>query len=73
MTVKQASEKLEVSVATVYALVAGGMLRCSRIGLGRGVIRISEDQLIEYLRGAEPVVQKPATAVRPRLKHIRMR
>ena len=53
MKIKEAAERLEVSVATAYALVASGKLRASRIGLGRGVIRISEEQLADYLRRAE--------------------
>ena len=72
MTVKQAAEKLEVSQATVYALVASGRLRCHRVGLGRGCIRITEEHLVEYLKGAEPVIAPmlpPARQVR--LKHIR--
>ena len=72
MTVRQAAQRLEVSVSTVYALVASGKLRCSRIGLGRGVIRISEEHLAEYLKGAEPVIAPAPLTTRPvRLKHIR--
>ena len=55
MTVKQAAERLEVSRSTIYGLVAARKLRCSRIGLGRGAIRITEEQLDEYRRGAEVV------------------
>lgn len=71
MTVKQAAARLEVSTATVYALIAGGRLRCTRIGLGRGVIRISDQQLLDYLRAAEPVAARPP-ATRARLKHLRL-
>jgi excisionase family DNA binding protein len=71
MTVKQAAQRLEVSVATVYGLIAGGKLRCNRIGLGRGVIRVSDDQLSDYLRRAEPTVKPPpAPARQVRLKHL---
>jgi excisionase family DNA binding protein len=72
VTVRQAAQRLEVSASTVYALVASGKLRCSRIGLGRGVIRITEDQLSDYLRGAEPS-PPPTAPVRPmKLKHLRL-
>jgi excisionase family DNA binding protein len=72
VTVRQAAQRLEVSASTVYALVASGKLRCSRIGLGRGVIRISEDQLNDYLLSAEPS-PPPTTPVRPmKLKHLRL-
>ncbi len=74
MTVKQAAERLEVSSATVYALVASGRLRCNRIGIGRGAIRISEEQLADYLKGSlsEVIQEAPAVIERPRLKHIRL-
>jgi len=72
VTVKQAATRLEVSQATVYALVAAGKLRCSRVGLGRGVIRISDEQLAEYLCAAEPRTGPPAPAARVRLKHLRL-
>lgn len=73
MTVREAAERLEISVSLTYRLIAAGKLKCSRHGLGRGAIRISESQLGEYLasaaHGHEP---RPATAPsRSRLKHIR--
>jgi excisionase family DNA binding protein len=72
MTVKQAAEKLEVSQATVYALVASGRLRCYRVGIGRGCIRITDEHLAEYLKGAEPVIAPaPPPARQVRLKHLR--
>ncbi len=72
MTVKQAATRLEVSVATVYGLVASGKLRHYRIGNGRGVVRIAEEHLAEFLRGAEPAVAPPAPAPGVRLKHLRL-
>ena len=48
LTVRQASEALSVSPSLVYGLVARGLLRCERYGLGRGTIRIPEDALAEY-------------------------
>jgi excisionase family DNA binding protein len=72
MRVREAAQRLDVSEATVYALVASGRLRCHRVGLGRGAIRISEDHLAEYLKGAEPVIAPaPPPARTVRLKHIR--
>jgi excisionase family DNA binding protein len=59
MTVKKAAERLEVSQATVYALVAAGKLRCVRVGLGRGTIRIMEEHIADYLAKAEPVGKLP--------------
>jgi excisionase family DNA binding protein len=72
LRVRDVAGQLEVSTSTVYALIAAGKLRCSRIGLGRGVIRISEEQLAEYLRAAEPRVAPPAPAPRLRLRHLRL-
>jgi excisionase family DNA binding protein len=74
VNVKQAAARLEVSVATVYGLVGSGKLKHYRIGNGRGVVRIAEDHLAEFLKQAEP---KAATAPAPprpapRLKHLRL-
>lgn len=71
MTVKQVAHRLEVSPATVYGLVAAGRLKCYRIGSGRGVIRIGEEHLAEFLKGAEPRQEIPQ-APRARLKHLRL-
>jgi excisionase family DNA binding protein len=71
MRVREAARLLEVSPSTVYALIAAGRLRCSRVGLGRGVIRISQEQLADYLRAAEPAPAQPP-APRARLKHLRL-
>jgi excisionase family DNA binding protein len=73
VTVKQTATRLEVSVATVYGLIASGKLKHYRIGNGRGVIRIAEEHLAEFLKGAEPEPRqlRPAPAP-PRLKHLRL-
>jgi excisionase family DNA binding protein len=64
MTVKQAAERLQCSAATVYQLCAAKLILHSRVGLGRGVIRITEADLAAYLaaRRVQPE--------RPKLKHI---
>jgi excisionase family DNA binding protein len=73
MRVRDVAERLEVSQATVYALIAHGKLKCSRIGLGRGVIRVSDDQLAAYLQAAEPVpVRAPAPPRPVKLRHLRL-
>ena len=48
MTVKEASEKLGVSEALVYALVSARQSRHERHGLGRGKIVITPESLNEY-------------------------
>ena len=50
MTVRQAAERMECSISTVYALVGAGRIKCNRIGLGRGAIRITEQQVADYLQ-----------------------
>ena len=74
MTVKTAAQRLEVSPATVYAMVAAGKLHCYRVGMGRGAIRISDDHLAAYLTGAEPLrpASAPAPVRRIRLKHLKI-
>ena len=56
MTVREVAKRLEISPSLVYLLVQEGKLRCTRHGMGRGTLRIDEEQLAEYLRRAnEPV------------------
>lgn len=71
--VKEAAIRLEVSAATVYGLVSAGKLRCHRVGLGRGAIRISDEHLAEFLAGAERGVEPmpaPVPARRVTLKRL---
>lgn len=73
MTVKKAAERLEVSAATIYNLVAAGKLCCVRVGVGRGAIRILEEHIAEFLQGAGPAAKNPPAPSRPvKLKHIRL-
>ncbi len=73
-TVKETATRLRVSPATVYALISTGKLRCHRVGVGRGVIRVSPDNIAHFLEesessATEKTISRPA---RPRLKHIRL-
>jgi excisionase family DNA binding protein len=73
MTVREAAIRLEVSVSLTYALVYAGKLRCTRHGLGRGCIRVSEEQLVDYLAGTEPKPQAPRPALpRKAFRHVRL-
>lgn len=75
MTVAQAAKKLEVCPSTVYGLIAAGRLRYVRVGLRRGVIRISDDAVQEYLaRCTFEVKEEKAAPVSssPKLKHLRL-
>jgi excisionase family DNA binding protein len=71
--VKEAAVRLEVSPATVYGLVAAGKLRCHRVGLGRGAIRISEEHVAEFLAHCTSKVsdEKPSAQML-RLRHIKV-
>jgi excisionase family DNA binding protein len=75
VTVRDAAQRLEISVSLVYRLIESGKLRCTRHGLGRGVIRVSEAQLADYLasveRGPRPSLPESAT-LKLRLKHLRL-
>lgn len=67
LTVKMVAEKLNVAESTVYALIQGGRLPALRIGVGRGTIRIREEDLEAYIgRCAE--VATPISG----LRHIKM-
>lgn len=73
MTVDQTAERLQVSKSMVYALVESGKLSCHRIGIGRGTIRISDEDLASYLettRFCNSAEVKPPR--RKRLRHIRL-
>ena len=74
MTVKQASERLNVSVATVYALVSAGKLACHRVGVGRGRIRITESDIDAYLSlcRQDTIAASPPRTTPRKLKHIRI-
>lgn len=71
---KQVSDRLNVSLSTVYGLVESGRLGCHRIGQGRGAIRVSEDDLRAYLQACHNGVPAgPASKThRRRLNHIRL-
>lgn len=65
MTVREAAARLNVKQSTAYAAVGQGLLQCFRVRSrpgSRGVIRITEEQIQDYLRG-------PRSA--KRLRHIR--
>lgn len=70
--VRSASEFLQVSPATIYALCAAGQLRHVRIGLRRGAIRIPEEALTEYLERRSMKAPKPLAPKPPpvKLKHL---
>lgn len=76
LTVAEVAQLLRLSPATIYALVRRGQLTACRIGVGRGVIRIEENELDRYLGRNAPLTftatQQKRTPTRVRLKHIRL-
>jgi excisionase family DNA binding protein len=70
MTVKQAAQRLEISLSLCYALLASGRLKGTRHGLGRGTWRVSEEQLREYLSSVEAPV--PKEEQEKSFRHVRL-
>jgi excisionase family DNA binding protein len=68
MTVKEAAEALDLSIATVYQLCALRKIRHERHGAGRGTIRISPEAIDEYRDSVTvaPVQREPGR----RYKHL---
>ena len=69
LTVAEVASRLRVSCSTVYSLIEAGHLRCYRIGLKRGTIRVTEDQLKVFLTSVEVT---PTSSSAPELRHIRV-
>ncbi len=73
LRVKQVAEKLGISVALVYELIAKGKLACYRIGLGRGAIRFKDEDVQAYLDGCRVETRgEQVKPVRPKLKHLKL-
>lgn len=63
LTVPEVAERLRVAASTVYALVEGGKLGAFRVGPNDGAIRVSEEQLTQYLETCRSLPHPvPATA-----------
>lgn len=72
-TPKEIAATLKVSVSTVYGLVETGKLSTHRIGVGRGAIRVSEEDLIAFLAASRTESRNgPLRRQRPKLKHLRI-
>ena len=74
LTVKEVAERLRVSRTCVYQLVERGKLVCHRIGLGRGAIRVSIEDLaafVERCRDSRSTERETSPRPAKRLKHLR--
>jgi excisionase family DNA binding protein len=74
LKVREVAKRLDISVSLTYRLIESGKLSCSRHGLGRGVIRVSEDQLAAYLASTQQQRAPPQPELdrrRLQLKHLK--
>jgi excisionase family DNA binding protein len=72
LTVAEVAKRLSVSRNTVYQLVQRGDLVAHRVGLGRGAVRVTPEELDAFLARSRqapppPVAQKRRSA---RLPHL---
>ena len=68
LTVKQVAERLALSPSQVYVLCNTGKLPHHRFGVGRGAIRVKEEQLALFI---EATIFTPPAAL-PELRHIQL-
>ncbi len=73
LTVRDTADRLNVSRNCVYQLVEAGKLPCHRIGIGRGAIRISEEDIRQFLESCrQEKHEEPRKAPRRKLKHLKL-
>lgn len=74
LTVKQVAQRLNVSQSCIYQLVETGRIPHHRIGLGRGAIRFTEDDITEYLAGTreQTGISAPTMPSSRKLKHLNL-
>jgi excisionase family DNA binding protein len=69
MTAADVARRLNASESFVYGVIAAGRLKHHRPGRGQGGIRVSEEQLADFLRrterGGEQAVDDPTPPPRP--------
>lgn len=74
LKIREVAERLRVSATCVYQLIEKGKLACHRIGIGRGAIRVCENDLAEYVEscrkpGGETMARPPRS--RGPLRHLK--
>lgn len=73
LTIRELSERMRISIASVYALIKDGKIIALRVGVRRGAIRVRECDLAIYLNSCvqEANIVEPVKAEKQaRLKHI---
>lgn len=76
LTIRELSERLRVSIASVYALIKTGKIVALRVGTRSGAIRIRESDLASYMESCVQVTVIPAMDDKPvqaKLKHISLK
>ena len=76
LTIRESSERLRVSSASVYILIKKGKIIALRVGSRSGAIRIRESDLTVYLESCVQFVaatETTATPTRAKLKHISLK
>lgn len=67
-TVKEVSQRLNCSLSTVYNNITAGRLKAYRVGVGNRGLRVSEEQLEEFLERSLDSAEEDRE---PPLKHLR--
>ena len=64
MTVSEAAKQLEVSISTLRRMIDLGLIGYTRVGVGRGAIRLSDADIAEYRsrQHVEPVESRLVTS-----------
>jgi excisionase family DNA binding protein len=73
LKIHDVATRLSCSQATVYALVSKGKLIASRIGVGRGGIRVRVEDLDKFIQDSRQAPTEPATAIRRPVASFSMR
>lgn len=72
LTVREVQMQLKVSRACVYSLIESGDLPCVRIGIGRGTIRIDQEDVYQFVekRRKPHAKKKRIPAARAAFEHL---
>ena len=65
LNAKQVAARLSCSLQCVYSLVEHGLLPAVRIGIGRGVLRFTEDDIERFIQNCRSPKRRREPATRP--------
>jgi excisionase family DNA binding protein len=74
LTIRDVAQRLTIAPSTAYALIQSGKIVGHRIGVGRGAIRVDEEDLETFLEScrSSPRPAPRRKAPPPSLKHLRI-